>query len=299
MHNTGPLNSEITSRSIVTPDSTSIGSTLGDAEVEDQIAAMTRRSVIKSAIAGGIGLAGFSWLNWLAYDTEFDPQLQWPFRRMHQFNQRVAEQILGTSGLAPEFPQSEARMPRANGRVGLKSSVDVKKWRLSVTQPKRMTREFSLSEIRELPKVEMVTELKCIEGWSEVVHWVGVRLVDFLSRFGLGRRDGQSWPRDMDQTPSPKLSTSTRDLYRFVKVSTPDESYYVGLDLESMIHPQTLLCYEMNGKPLAAEHGAPLRLVITVKYGIKNIKRIGNLSFTDEQPGDYWAERGYDWYAGL
>jgi DMSO/TMAO reductase YedYZ molybdopterin-dependent catalytic subunit len=55
----------------------------------------------------------------------------------------------------------------------------------------------------------------------------------------------------------------------------------------------------MNGKPLESLHGAPLRLVIPVKYGIKNIKRIGSIEYTDTRPADYWAERGYDWYAGL
>ena len=74
--------------------------------------------------------------------------------------------------------------------------------------------------------------------------------------------------------------------------------YYVGLDIESALHPQTLLCYAMDDRPLSLGHGAPLRLVIPVKYGIKNIKRIGTIRFTDERPADYWAERGYDWYAG-
>jgi DMSO/TMAO reductase YedYZ molybdopterin-dependent catalytic subunit len=54
----------------------------------------------------------------------------------------------------------------------------------------------------------------------------------------------------------------------------------------------------MNHQPLTSEHGAPLRLVIPVKYGIKYIKWIGTIRFTDERPADYWAERGYDWYAG-
>ena len=66
-------------------------------------------------------------------------------------------------------------------------------------------------------------------------------------------------------------------------METPDGQYYVGLDMESALHPQTLLCYEMNGKPLEPEHGAPLRLVIPVKYGIKNIKHIGKIKFTDER----------------
>jgi DMSO/TMAO reductase YedYZ molybdopterin-dependent catalytic subunit len=81
-------------------------------------------------------------------------------------------------------------------------------------------------------------------------------------------------------------------------METPDGGYYIGLDRESALHPQTLLCYEMNGEPLTSDHGAPLRLVIPVKYGIKHIKRIGTIRFTRERPADYWAVQGYVWYAG-
>jgi DMSO/TMAO reductase YedYZ molybdopterin-dependent catalytic subunit len=87
-------------------------------------------------------------------------------------------------------------------------------------------------------------------------------------------------------------------LFDCVQLDTPGGGYYVGLDMPSALHPQTLLCYEMNGEPLTLEHGAPLRLVITLKYGIKNIKRIGRIRFMDQRPPDYWAERGYDWYSG-
>jgi DMSO/TMAO reductase YedYZ molybdopterin-dependent catalytic subunit len=80
---------------------------------------------------------------------------------------------------------------------------------------------------------------------------------------------------------------------------TPDREYYVGLDMASALHSQTLLCYEMNDKPLEPQHGAPLRLVIPVKYGIKSLKRIGKIAFSETRPPDYWAERGYDYYAGF
>jgi DMSO/TMAO reductase YedYZ molybdopterin-dependent catalytic subunit len=83
-----------------------------------------------------------------------------------------------------------------------------------------------------------------------------------------------------------------------VSLETPGRGYYVGLDIESALHPQTLLAYEMNGAPLQPMHGAPLRLAIPVKYGIKNIKRIGTIRYTNVRPADFWAERGYDWYAG-
>ncbi|HZO89952.1 MAG TPA: molybdopterin-dependent oxidoreductase [Chthonomonadaceae bacterium] len=138
---------------------------------------------------------------------------------------------------------------------------------------------LTLADIQRLPRVEMVTELKCIEGWSTIVRWAGARFADFVAHYPLARTDSGELPA-------------------YVALETPDGGYYVGLDMESALHPQTLLCYEMNGKPLPLEHGGPLRLVIPVKYGIKNLKRIGTIRFTDSRPRDYWAEQGYDWYAG-
>jgi DMSO/TMAO reductase YedYZ molybdopterin-dependent catalytic subunit len=147
---------------------------------------------------------------------------------------------------------------------------------------------ISIADIMILPRAEMVTELKCIEGWSVPVHWAGARFADFAERYKPATRDGSA----TDVLNKPEA------LVPYVSLETPDSDYYVGLDMESALHPQTLLCYEMNGEPLSLEHGAPLRLVIPVKYGIKNIKRIGTIHFTSRRPADYWAERGYDWYAG-
>lgn len=147
---------------------------------------------------------------------------------------------------------------------------------------------LTMEDIKRLPRVEMTTELKCIEGWSEIVHWAGARLADFAALYQPMTRDGSS----------PDLRNRPQDLVRYVGLETPDSEYYVGMDMPSALHPQTLLCYEMNGEPLSMQHGAPLRLVTPVKYGIKHIKRIGRITFTDERPDDFWAERGYDWYSG-
>jgi len=97
----------------------------------------------------------------------------------------------------------------------------------------------------------------------------------------------------------PNPEGSPHDLYRYVYLATPDEAYYVGPDLASALHPQTLLCDTMNWQPLTREHGAPLRLYLAVKYGYKSLKRIELIRFQDERPPDYWAAGGYDWYAGL
>jgi DMSO/TMAO reductase YedYZ molybdopterin-dependent catalytic subunit len=87
--------------------------------------------------------------------------------------------------------------------------------------------------------------------------------------------------------------------WKYAGLETPDKKYYVGIDKESILHPQTLLCYEMNGKTLPMDNGFPLRLIIPVKYGVKHLKRIGTIFFSENKPRDYWFEQGYDYYCGL
>ena len=114
------------------------------------------------------------------------------------------------------------------------------------------------------------------------------RFADFMKAYPPRTRSGDPFSLDLPE-----------DLPPYVSMAMPDGGYYVGLDMESMLHPQRLLCYESNGAPLSQEHGAPLRLVIPVKYGVKNIKRIVSTWYSTLRPADYWAERGYDWYVEL
>lgn len=240
-------------------------------------------------IVAGISMLAYDYVKMLAIDPRVDSVLPWPLRKMLEWNAAISKAVFGTRHLAPEFSVKQAGEPRTNGQIGLSDESPTAGWRLQVTGPAGAIRSVSMAEIRQLPKVEMVTELNCVEGWSQVVHWGGARLVDFLARFELGNVSGAKWTS----------ATGPADLLPYIQLATPDHEYYVGLDMPSAIHPQTLLCYEMNGQPLTAGHGAPLRLVITVKYGIKSIKRIGHLRLATERPGDYWGERGYDWFAGL
>ncbi len=138
---------------------------------------------------------------------------------------------------------------------------------------------LQLPDITRLPRVELVTQFKCIEGWSQIVHWAGVRMADFLELYPPALIDGKE----------PK----------YVYMETPDGDYYTGYDMQVMRHPQTLLVTEMMGAPLTQNHGAPLRLHMPTKYGYKQIKRIGLIAYTDTKPDDYWTKLGYDWYAGL
>jgi DMSO/TMAO reductase YedYZ molybdopterin-dependent catalytic subunit len=214
----------------------------------------------------------------------------WPFRRALEANEELSRDLFSSTRLAPTFSKSQISALRANGDIGLGEDFDPAEWSLQVEGlASGETAQLSLRDIKALPRVEHTTELKCIEGWSIIVNWAGVRLADFIAKYPPATRSGE--PLDMRNKP--------QDLPGYVSMMTPDGGYYVGLDMASALHPQTLLCYEMNGKPLTLQHGAPLRLAIPVKYGIKNIKRIGTIAFSNRRPADYWAEQGYDWYAGL
>jgi DMSO/TMAO reductase YedYZ molybdopterin-dependent catalytic subunit len=256
----------------------------GEAVVLRELRRRTRRSFLVGGAAAAAGYLGWRWLS----NAAEEDGAPWPLRRALQFNERLWRGLYREARLAPTFPADNAAGPRVNGHIGLSGGFDPARWRLTVEGPGGRVQRFTLDDIRNLPRAEMATELKCIEGWSEVVAWAGASFRDFLVHYRLGTRSGDA----------PDLASDQSDLYRHVSLETPDGGYYVGLDMESALHPQTLLCYEMGGAPLAAGHGAPLRLVVPLKYGIKNIKRVGRIRFSDDRPADYWAERGYDWYAG-
>jgi Oxidoreductase molybdopterin binding domain len=139
---------------------------------------------------------------------------------------------------------------------------------------------LTFDDITRLPHHELVTQFKCIEGWSEIVHWGGVRLRDFIAAY-------------------PPATNAQGKLPKYVYMETPDGDYYTGYHLHECMHPQSLLVTQMAGRPLGQWHGAPLRLHMPIKYGYKQIKRIALIAYTDDKPDDYWTKLGYDWYAGL
>jgi DMSO/TMAO reductase YedYZ molybdopterin-dependent catalytic subunit len=199
-------------------------------------------------------------------------------RKGLMYNEALFGSTFNANKLVNTYPVSEAvKKVRVNGNLGLKdTNIDTANWRLKVVRNSGDTLFFSLDEIKKLPKTEIVFDFKCIEGWSQKTWWGGVKFSDFINYYHLN-----------DEA---KLN--------YVGLITPDKEYYVGNDMKSMLHPQTLLCYEMNGNPLPVNQGYPLRLIIPLKYGIKHLKRIGTIYFSNERPPDYWAERGYDYYAG-
>jgi Sulfite oxidase and related enzymes len=214
---------------------------------------------------------------WLQRQPEEEGAIK-PLRKVLNYNESFFGNFFSNNHLAKTFPLREAvKKVRVNGSEGMSTDFDPSKWKLHLVRSSGDTQLISLEEIKALPKTEIIFDFKCIEGWSQVTHWGGVTFADFAKKYGL-----------TDETSK-----------KYAGLITPDKGYYVGIDMSSMLHPQTILCYEMNGKPLPYNQGYPLRLIIPVKYGIKHLKRIGSLFFSNERPPDYWYEQGYDYYSGL
>ncbi|MCA1615196.1 MAG: molybdopterin-dependent oxidoreductase [Acidobacteria bacterium] len=242
-----------------------------DEEIERQARRKSRRSFLVGGIATVASVGAWQWLK----TRPGEGGVQWPLRRAHEFNEKLARRYFEPERLAPTFPRAAGQMPRANGDIGLDEGFDPATWRLRVEGLAAQTGaggeavELTLDDIKRLPRVELVTLLKCIEGWADMGHWAGARFADFAAAYRPAARRSE-WTATQN---------SPEDLVRYVSLETPGRGYYVGLDMASALHPQTLLVYEMDGKPLTPEHGAPLRLFTPVKYGINRL-RVPALSYS-------------------
>src|ERR1043165_7489074 len=264
-----PLIAEVDEEAIAAARAAAIAA--NDRDVEAQLRRSTRRGFLTAGVAAAVGLAGWKFLR----TRPLADGLPRPFHAMLGVNDALAMKYFSPKRLNPPPPPTRITRPRVNGGLGLSANNDPAAWRLTLQGDRGGARVLTLDEIKSFPRQTMITEFRCIEGWSTINQWSGTRLSDIVAAF------------------PPEHAT------RYVSMETPDRGYYVGLDMESALHPQTLLAYELNGAPLTWQHGAPLRLAIPVKYGVKNIKRVGTIRYTDVRPADFWAEQGYDWYLGL
>lgn len=153
--------------------------------------------------------------------------------------------------------------------------VDFDRWTLTVTGTVQKPGDYTLAQVQALPRVRQNTRHVCVEGWDVIGRFGGARLSDFLKLIGADTNS------------------------RFITVECADD-YYESLDMETALHPQTLLCYEMYDRPLTRGHGAPLRLQIPTKIGYKQAKYLTDLKVTNvlKQKG-YWEDQGYSEFYGL
>lgn len=242
-----------------------------------------RRNFISFAVFGAYIATTYGGLRWLFKSPDETPGItagaHKPLRKALNKTELFFRRLtFNENHLVKTYPRSmAAKKIRFNSDIGSEGILPPEYWKLQVIKASGETLQITLDELMKLPKTEITYDFKCIEGWDQISHWEGVSFRDFIAHY--------------------KLEAESK--MEYVGMETPDQQYYVGIDMPSAMHPQTLLAYQMNDELLDGKHGQPLRLIIPVKYGIKNLKRIGKIIFSNSRPRDYWAEQGYDYYSGL
>jgi DMSO/TMAO reductase YedYZ molybdopterin-dependent catalytic subunit len=197
-----------------------------------------------------------------------------------RFSDWAAGETFRSQHLAPTFSDVEVvpfeKFPY-NGYDVLDPEVDLEKWTLTVEGDVQRPGQYKLDQIQSLPKIRQNTRHVCVEGWDVIGSFGGASISDFLTLVGA--------------------NTGAR----FLEVECADD-YYESIDMATALHPQSLMCYEMYGKPLDRKHGAPLRLQMPTKLGYKQAKYLDALRVTNVlKPGatGYWEDQGYSWFGGL
>jgi DMSO/TMAO reductase YedYZ molybdopterin-dependent catalytic subunit len=198
--------------------------------------------------------------------------------RMLRFNERFEGLLFSPSRLAPEEPQSALTPESALPSYFIADDLPLAPagWTLQVGGMVAHPGVFTLDQLRAMPRTSMRVRHHCVEGWSAVAAWHGVRISELARVAGIDSR------------------------VRYVEFRSFDNNYWSSWDLKSALHPQTLLAYGMNGHDLPPEHGAPLRVYSAIKLGYKSVKYLTAVNFLPERAGGgYWEDQGYDWFAGV
>jgi DMSO/TMAO reductase YedYZ molybdopterin-dependent catalytic subunit len=233
---------------------------------------ISRRDLLRmAAVAAPAALAACGW--------EGGPLVQRKLLGISRLNDWVGEHVFFEGDrLAPTYgpDQRSGRMPSYFiSRGGPPAWLEPGEWALAVgglvRKPMRLTR----SMLESLPRLTYTVKHHCVEGWTTVATWTGVPVRAVA-----------------------ELADPTREA-RYLRFESFDSGYYNGWDLASAMHPQTILAYGFNDRPLAPDHGAPLRLYSPVKLGYKLTKYLTAMTFTRERPGGYWEDQGYPWFAGI
>ncbi len=195
---------------------------------------------------------------------------------MSRWNDAAQQWLFSSTRLAPEFPESRITRPFPfNGYYSEDEVrvIDGSKFKLELAGMIRSRESWTLPELYALPQVSQVTRHICVEGWSAIGKWSGVRFSDFLARIGA------------DTTA------------KYVGFQCADD-YYGSIDMATALHPQTQLSFRYDGELLPPKYGYPMKLRIPTKLGFKNPKHIAAIFVTNQYPGGYWEEQGYNWFSG-
>jgi len=210
---------------------------------------------------------------------------EWFLNRALRIDDDVAEALYSANRSVPTYTKSQITPLKNNYNGTTPDPGYISGWELTLDG---LASGVSVSlDIRNLltrfSVHEQITRLVCVEGWSAIAWWAGFRFDDLL----------RAYP-PMSQAKWARVESSVN-----LDASGNPDPYFMSLDLATGRHPQTLLATHFNGQPLTVDHGAPLRLLVPVKLGLKNVKAVTRITYAAEVPRDYWAERGYSRYDGI
>lgn len=198
-------------------------------------------------------------------------------RRISEFNDGAQAWLFDPKQLAPEYPESAVMRPfpfNAYYPEEDAPEVDAKDFKLEVGGLVDSKNSWTLDELYALPQERQITRHICVEGWSAIGSWTGVRLSDFLRR----------------------VSADTRAKYVWFQCA---EGYSSTIDMATALHPQTQLSFKFNNDILPRKYGFPMKCRMPTKLGFKNPKHVVAIHVTNNDLGGYWENQGYNWHSGL
>jgi len=243
---------------------------LRDLAAPGQIERIERRLFLKR----GLTLGGLAMLT--GCDVTDNAAVDKVLWAMSRWNDRVQAGLFSQTRLAPEYPESAITKPFPfNAYYGIDEvrMVDGDAFKLELSGLIRDKKPWTLRDLYALPQASQITRHICVEGWSAIGQWSGVPFRDFLARIGA------------DTTA------------KYVGFRCADD-YYSSIDMETALHPQTLLALRYGNDILPPKYGFPMKLRVPTKLGFKNPKHIMAMFVTNAYVGGYWEDQGYNWFSG-
>jgi DMSO/TMAO reductase YedYZ molybdopterin-dependent catalytic subunit len=198
-------------------------------------------------------------------------------RVVSQFNDRVQAFLFNPNTLAPEYPESMITRPfpfNAYYSVDEAPGIDGDTYQLEIGGLVDNKKTWTLPQLYKLPEVSQITRLVCVEGWSAIGSWQGVKLSDFLKMIGADLKAKYVWFQCA-------------------------EGYSNTIDMPTALHPQTQLTLKFDHQILPQAYGFPIKIRIPTKLGFKNPKYVTAMYVQNNDAGGYWENQGYNWFSGL
>src|SRR5476649_949621 len=233
--------------------------------------APTRRLFLR----GGASVGALAMLT--GCDIIDGPAAESVLRKISTFNDKAQAWLFNPNTLAPTYPESAITRPFPfNGYYSEDEApeIDAAEYKLEVGGMIDNKESWTLEQLYALPQETQVTRHVCVEGWSAIGKWTGVRLSEFLRRIGA----------------------DTRAKYVWFQCA---EGYSNIIDMATALHPQTQLTFKFADEILSRKYGFPMKCRMPTKLGFKNPKYITAIYVQNNDAGGYWENQGYNCFSAL